>query len=111
MKQKGDKKQDQPGSSDGNTSSNNAYVRSYYKNPKNPGAYSGLQKLSKGLKIGRKTIQDILTEEETYTLHTPIRKKFKRRRVLTNGPGQQIQMDLIDVSHLKKQIPLLCFFR
>ncbi len=77
-------------------------VLSTFKSPKKPGGLSGLQKLHKHTKVGRKTIQDILTEEEAYTLHTPIKKRFKRRRVITNGPGEQIQMDLMDLSHLKQ---------
>ncbi len=77
-------------------------IFSHYSDITKPGALSGLSKLNKQLKIGKKRIQGSLLREPTYTLHTPIRKRFPRRKVITNGAGFQLQMDLMDLSHLKK---------
>ena len=49
-----------------------------------PGAFSS--------KIAR-----YLRKNETHSLHKPVRKKFKRRRIITHYPGQIVQMDLIDM--------------
>ncbi len=76
-------------------------VHAHYKSINKPGALSGLSKLNKHIKISKKVIQKSLLDEPSYTLHTPIRKRFVRRKVITNGPGFQLQMDLIDLSHLK----------
>ena len=43
-----------------------------------------------------------LSEQDTYTPHKPVRRRFKRRWVVVGGPNQQWQADLVDVSRLKK---------
>ena len=43
-----------------------------------------------------------LSEQDTYTLHKPVRRRFKHRCVVVGGPNQQWQADLVDVSRLKK---------
>ena len=85
-------------SSDGADTEN---IYSYYSSITKPGALSGLSKLNKHFNQSKKVIQESLLSRPTYTLHTPIRKRFTRRRVITNGPGFQLQMDLLDLSHLK----------
>ena len=40
--------------------------------------------------------------QETYTLHSPVRKRFKRRKTIVPGMKFQMQADLIDVSAMKK---------
>ena len=39
------------------------------------------------------------SEQDAYTLHKPVRRRFKRRCV--GGPNQQWQANLVDVSRLK----------
>ena len=56
---------------------------------------------------GRRVVpdQDVerwLSEQDTYTLHKPVRRRLKRRCVVVGGPNQQWQADLVDVSRLKK---------
>ena len=43
-----------------------------------------------------------LSERDTYTLHKPVRRRFKRSCVVVGGPNQQWQADLVDMSRLKK---------
>ena len=41
-------------------------------------------------------------QEDTYTLHELVIRRFKRRFVVMSGPNQQWQADLVDVSRLTK---------
>ncbi len=80
---------------------NTERIHLHYTSISKPAALSGLSKLHKHLNLSKKVIQKSLLGEPAYTLHTPVRKHFTRRRVITNGPGFQLQMDLLDLSHLK----------
>ena len=42
-------------------------------------------------------IKRYLRQNETHSLHKPVRRKFKRRKIITHYPGQIVQMDLIDM--------------
>jgi len=53
-------------------------------------------------KITRRQFQDWLSMQDVYTLHKPVRKPFKRNRVIVGGIDQQWQMDLIDTQSIKK---------
>ena len=48
-----------------------------------------------------KAIQQWLQSQDTYTLHKPVRKNFKRRKTIVPGANFQMQADLIDFSLLK----------
>jgi len=83
-------------------------LRKLYYNPKSSVAYSGINHLYKSAKYVLKNVkyQDVknwLQGETTYTLHKPIRKRFKRRKVIVGGIDQQWQADLADMQHLAKQ--------
>ena len=78
-----------------------------YYNPQRVGSYSGAHGLLKGLKKRNKRVNDgevreWLSQQDTYTLHKTPRRKFTRRKTIVSGPDQQWQMDLIDLSSLKK---------
>ena len=47
-------------------------------------------------------VREWLRENETYTLHKPVRYKFKRNRVIVNEIDDQWQADLVDVSSLSR---------
>jgi len=55
-----------------------------YSDLRQPGAFS------------RKIIR-FLQQNKTHSLHKSVRKKFKRRKIITHYPGQIVQMDLIDL--------------
>ena len=76
----------------------------YYYTASLPSAYGGLGNLRRGLEktLGRKAppsraVKDWLSGEDAYTLHKSIKRKFRRRKTIVSGPGQQFQADLIDV--------------
>ena len=56
-----------------------------------------------------KTAKKLLSEQDAYTLHKPIRTKYKRRCVVVGGPQQLWQADLVDVSNLKKDNDRITF--
>ena len=44
-----------------------------------------------------------MKEQDTYTLHEPIRRQFQRQKTRVTDIDEQWQLDLADVSNLKKQ--------
>ena len=52
--------------------------------------------------ISRKQIKEWLMKQDTYTLHKPMRRRFKRNRVIVGGIDQQWQMDLTDMQCMQK---------
>ena len=59
--------------------------------PQKSGSFSGARRFPK----------QWLQSQDTYTLHEPVRKKFKRRKMIEPGACFQMQANLVDVSLLK----------
>ena len=81
-------------------------TRLYY-HPKSSAAFGGVQRLFQAAKRKKKSVtfdqvQDWLEGQVTYTLHKPVRHRFKRRRVVVAGIDHQWQADLADLSSLQK---------
>ncbi|GFW93708.1 putative uncharacterized transposon-derived protein F54H12.3 [Trichonephila clavipes] len=75
-----------------------------YQEPEHPGSFGGVEALFKatGGKFSRKDIKKWLSAKDSYTLHKPIKKKFKKNRVLVSRMNQQYQADLVDMQSLSK---------
>ena len=71
-----------------------------YYDPKGVGSYGGVAALRRV--VPEQDVERWLSEQDTYTLHKPVRRRFKRRCVVVGGPNQQWQADLVDMSRLKK---------
>ena len=71
-----------------------------YYDPKRVGSYGGVAALRRV--VPEQDVERWLSEHDTYTLHKPVRRRFKRRCVVVGGPNQQWQADLVDMSRLKK---------
>lgn len=82
--------------------STNKRLADYYYNPSNPGSYSGLSSLKKHYKINNKELNKWIQDQETYTLHKPVQKKFLRNRIIVYGIDDTWQADLIDLQNLSK---------
>ena len=85
-----------------------------YYDPAQPGSYGGVNQLLRAAKkvlpaTEREQVEDWLAEQDTYTLHKPVRHNFLRRRVVVGGIDHQWQADLVDVSQLKKDNQGYCF--
>ena len=72
-----------------------------YFSPSQPGSFGGVQALSRVR--NEKTQQEIkrwLMSQETYTLHKPVRRKYKRRKTYSSGIDDLWQADLVDLSNI-----------
>ena len=80
-----------------------SYLSSLYYNAKRPRGLGGVNRLYNDVKkegkfkISRKQITNWLMKQDTYTLHKPMRRRFRRNRVMVGGIDQQWQMDLADM--------------
>lgn len=79
-----------------------------YTDFKNPGSYSGAQSFYRSLKQKFKNVKftDIkkwLQTQDTYTLHKPKTKKFKRMKTIVPGVKDTIQIDLCDMRNISSQ--------
>ena len=84
------------------------YLSSLYFNLDRPGSFRGIDQLLKEVRrdnkyrIGRAKIKRWLSTQNTYSLHKPVKHKFKREKVLTNGLNYQVEIDLASVASLSK---------
>jgi hypothetical protein len=67
-----------------------------YFDTKNPGSFGGIARLREA--TNNKDAKRWLSWQETYTLHKPIRRKFKRRKYQTSGIDDLWQADLAEMS-------------
>lgn len=82
-------------------------LRRIYYDPKHPAGFSGVQKLFRSARkqiksLSLSQVKSWLQEQKTYTLHKPIRRKFKRRQTRVGGIDHQWQADLADLQRLMK---------
>ena len=76
--------------------------KSYF-DPKAPGSFGGVEALRRqlleltGEKKTRRELRDWLKEQNTYTLHKPLRRKFKTNRTVVYTIDEQFQADLVDM--------------
>ena len=86
----------------------NAYLSSIYNNPQHAGGFSGVEKLyrivkSEGkYKIGRHRIRRFLQSQESYSLQRPVRRKFRRNRVIVGGLNAQWDVDIAFLDNIEK---------
>lgn len=93
---------------------NNQTLHKLYYDPKQPGSYGGVEQLFRAAKqvlpaIKREQVEEWLSEQDTYTLHKPVRYTFPRKQVIVGGIDHQWQADLADVSQLKRDNDGFCF--
>ena len=51
--------------------------------------------------ITHKRIQTWLRKQDVYSLHSTLRRRFKRRKTVADGLNYQLQMDLVDLNSIK----------
>jgi hypothetical protein len=79
------------------------YLKKIYFDPKHPAAFAGPQKLYKLVKnegkfnIGMHRIRKFLHNQESYSLHKPVRRHFQRNHVVSAGKDDLWMADLIDM--------------
>ena len=82
-------------------------LKNHFSKISKPGSFSGINSFIRGLKeskinVKRSQVIDFLQSEDSYTLHKPVKKKFKRNRYIVNGIDDTFQIDLIDLSNISK---------
>ena len=83
-------------------------LRKIYYDPENPAGFGGVDAVYREVKkqeedVTKPQIRKWLREQPTYTLHKPIRRHFKRNRVIVYGIDHQWQVDLVDMQALSRQ--------
>ena len=68
-----------------------------YYNPRQQGSFGGLPIVERYLKGN---VKDFLIRQDAYTLHRPIRHRFRRRPIFTKGIHDLWQADLVDMQSL-----------
>lgn len=80
----------------------------FYFNPPDPASFTGLASLKNTYKqfnnkTNKKELANWLQKQETYTLHKPLIKKFRREKVKVSGIDDLWQVDLVDVSNISRE--------
>ena len=82
-------------------------LKQLYRDPKFKGAFGGRKQFYRAVKenypnVKWRQVKDYLKKDDGYTLHRPIRKPRKYRRILTKHINYLWQIDLVDMSSLAR---------
>ena len=83
-------------------------IKKLYQDPKFPASFAGKQRFFNAVKskyknAKLKTVEDTLKSIDSYTLHKPVTKPQKYRRIYTKGIKYLYQIDLVDMTKLEKK--------
>jgi hypothetical protein len=83
-------------------------LENIYTNLKHESSFGSIQNLYKAAKqiepkITIKDVKSYLQTKDSYTLHRPHKNRFLRRKTVSKGLYHQMQMDLVDLSSIKRQ--------
>lgn len=87
---------------------NHKLIKEIYTNLSHPSAYSSAQKIhqvlkNKGIKTpGLYKIRKWLQDQDDYSLQRPVRRNFKRVKVIVSSLNEQLDIDLLDMQSLSK---------
>lgn len=82
------------------------YLETNYFKPEHPSAFGGPSKVQQILKkdggydVTYEQVRNWLQNQDAYSLHKPVRYKFKRNRVISQGIDYLWDMDLADVTNI-----------
>ena len=84
-------------------------LKELYYNPEDPGSYGGVDRLFRSAKkagvkgVTRGWVNQFLADQQSYTLHKPPRRRFKRNPTYFKGIEAQWQADLADMQALSSE--------
>ena len=84
------------------------YLKSVYYDVNSPASFTSTEKLYQAVrrlgkyKISRQKIKQWLQEQDVYTLHRGVKRKFSRRKIITSGVNIQWGADLASVVNIAK---------
>ena len=70
---------------------------------KEPGSFGGADNLRRYANQPSKDVSRWLMGQDAYTLHKPVRNRFRRRRTYAKGINDLFQADLVDMSAMARQ--------
>ena len=82
------------------------YLSQLYYNPESPASFGGVDSIYRAVKndgkyqISRNKIRQWLQTQDTYTLHKPVRYRFKRNRVIVGRIDDEWEADLVIMDSL-----------
>ena len=85
------------------------YLHDLYYNPESPASFGGVEAVYRAAKedskfqLSRNKIKTWLRQQDTYTLHRPVRYRFKRNRVIVGGIDKEREADLVVMDSLSKE--------
>lgn len=85
------------------------YLSRIYFNPKHPASFRGAQKLHEAVleedkyKIGLAKIKTWLKDNESYSIHKDVNRRFPRLKVIVTGMHDQYDADLADMHKLARR--------
>jgi transposase InsO family protein len=85
------------------------YLRSIYYEPSHPSSFAGVDKLHRAVKkegkhsISKYRIKQWLSKQSNYTEHKPVRRNFKRRRVVVDIKNAQWDGDTVSMVRYVEQ--------
>jgi hypothetical protein len=82
-------------------------LKEIYNDPKDIGSFGGVERLlasvrARGINVTREQVLEFLKGEDTYTLHKPARKHFKRNKIIVNDIDKQWQADLAEMQDIAR---------
>ena len=77
-------------------------MESYYYDTSAPDSFGSAAGLFRQSKKPIKDVHDWLSDQDAYTLHRKIVRRFKRRNTYSKGINDLWQIDLVDLSWLAK---------
>ena len=81
----------------------NERLKGIYYDPKNPAAFSSVDKLAKASGYSKAKVKKWLMAQPTFTLHRQARKKYHTRKYIVHDIDEQWQADLADVALIANQ--------
>ncbi len=84
-------------------------LKKIYYDTKDSGSFAGVQRLlkrarEKGIEgVSQEKVAKFLADQQSYSLHKPARRNFKRNKTIVGGIDRQWQADLADMQGLTKE--------
>ena len=84
------------------------YLYDLYYSPESPASFGGVDAVYRTVKndgkfkISRNKIRKWLKQQDTYTLHKPVRHRFKRNKVIVGAMDEEWEADLVIMDSLSK---------
>ena len=85
------------------------YLHDLCYNPESPASFGGVEAVYRAAKedgkfqLSRNKIRTWLRQQDTYTLHRPVRYRSKRNRVIVGGIDKEWEADLVVMDSLSKE--------